>query len=314
MKAFISYSHKDEAALGRLHIHLAVLRREGRIDEWFDREILTGGDIDAEIAERLESSGLLLLLVSPDFLASDYCVEREMERALERHRSGEARVVPIIVEPCDWASTPLRNLKALPREGNPISEWTNENNAYLDVVQELRRVLEAEEMPRAAEQEEAMIQPGSSRSRFRRYRVKRDFDEIDHSDFRQASFAVIRDYFKRAVAEIDAIEDLRGRFVSLSASSFTCAIVNRAREHGTANITVHGGKENTGLGDISYSFTENASPNTANGMFTIEADEYELFLSSMMMNFGRHEDRLTPETAAEHLWEDFLQQAGITSD
>ena len=71
MKAFISYSHKDEAALRRLHTHLAVLRREGRIDEWFDREILAGGEIDAEIAERLEFSGLFLLLVSPDFLASD---------------------------------------------------------------------------------------------------------------------------------------------------------------------------------------------------------------------------------------------------
>ena len=314
MKAFISYSRKDEAALERLHIHLAVLRREGRIDEWFDREILAGGEIDAEIAERLESSELFLLLVSPDFLASDYCVEREMERALERHRSGEARVVPIIVEPCDWASTPLRNLKALPSKGNPISEWTNENNAYLDVVQELRRVLEAEDMPRAAEQEEATIQPGSSRARLRHYRVKRDFDEIDRSDFRQTAFAEIRNYFERAVAEIDAIENLRGRFVSLSASSFTCTIVNRAHEHGTAHITVHGRGENTGFGDVSYSFTENASPDTANGMFTIEADEYEIFLSSLMMGFGRPEERLTPEAAAQHLWEEFLQQAGITSD
>ena len=315
MKAFISYSHKDEAALRRLHTHLAVLRREGRIDEWFDREILAGGEIDAEIAERLEFSGLFLLLVSPDFLASDYCVEREMGRALERHRSGEAKVVPIIVEPCDWASTSLRSLKALPSDGKPISEWTNENNAYLDVVQELRRVLEAEETPRAAEQKKATIQPESSRSRFRSYRVKRDFDEIDRSDFRQTAFAVIRDYFERTIVEIDAIEDLRGRFASLSASSFTCTIVNRAHVHGTAHITVHSCTENTGFGDISYSFTENASPNTANGMFTIEADKYEFFLSPMMMmDFGRHQERLTPKAAAEHLWEEFLQQAGITSD
>ena len=187
------------------------------------------------------------------------------------------------------------------------------NNAYLDVVQELRRVLEAEDMPRAAEQEEATIQPGSSRARLRRYRVKRDFDEIDRSDFRQTAFAEIRNYFERAVAEINAIENLRGRFVSLSASSFTCTIVNRAHEHGTAHITVHGRGENTGFGDVSYSFTENASPDTANGMFTIEADEYELFLSSLMMGFGRPEERLTPEAAAQHLWEEFLQQAGITS-
>lgn len=313
MKVFISYSHKDEAALRRLHTHLAVLRRDGRIENWFDREILAGGEIDAEIAERLESSGIFLLLVSPDFLASDYCVEREMKRALERHCSGAARVVPIIVEPCDWASTPLHDLKALPRDGKPISEWTNENNAYLDVVNELRRILQAEETPRVAEQAEATIRQGPFRSGVRRYRVKRDFDEIDRSDFREAAFAIIRDYFKSAVAEIDAIEDLRGRFVSLSAASFTCTIVNRAREHGTAHITVHGRRDNMGLGDISYSFTENAPANTANGMFMIEADEYELFLSSMM-GFGQHEKRLTPEVAAERLWEDFLQQAGVTSD
>ena len=66
---------------------------------------------------------------------------------------------------------------------------------------------------------------------------------------------------------------------------------------------------------FSYSFTENAPPNTANGMFTIEADEYELYLSSLMMSFGdRHRERLTPETAAEHIWEEFLQQAGVSSD
>ena len=315
MKVFISYSHKDEAALERLHTHLAVLRRDGRIDEWFDREILAGGEIGAEVAERLESSGLFLMLVSPDFLASDYCVEREMERALERHRSDDARVIPIVVEPCDWASTPLRDLKALPRDGKPVSDWTNENNAYLDVVQELRRVLEEAGVPDAAEQGEARIQQGGpARLGNRRYRVKRDFDEIDRNDYREAAFGVIRYYFERAVAEIDAIEDLRGRFVSLSTSSFTCMIVNRAREHGTAHITVHGRREIMLPGDISYSFTENAPPNTANGMFTIEADEYELFLSSLMTGFERHEERLTPENVAEHLWEEFLEQAGVTSD
>ena len=186
MKVFVSYSHKDEAALERLRTHLATLRRDGRIDEWFDREILAGGEIDAEIAERLESSGLFLLLVSPDFLASDYCMEREMERALERHRSGAARVVPIVIEPCDWTSTPLRDLKALPQNGKPISEWTNENNAFLDIVQELRRVLDAEGMPHATVREEATVRAGPVQPSVRRYRVKRDFDEIDRSDFREA--------------------------------------------------------------------------------------------------------------------------------
>lgn len=314
MKVFVSYSHKDEAALGRLHTHLAVLRREGRIDEWFDREILAGREIDAEVAERLEFSGLFLLLVSPDFLASDYCVEREMERALDRHLSGDARVVPIILEPCDWTSTPLRKLKALPHDGKPVSDWTNENNAYLNVVKELRRVLEAEGVPQITGQQEARGQLGTTRLPSHRYRVKRDFDGIDRSDFREAAFGVIRDYFQPAIAEIDVIADLRGRFVSLSATSFSCTIVNRARAHGTAHITVHGRSENMGFGDISYSFAENARPNTANGMLTIEADEYELYLRSIL-GFGLGcQERLTPETAAEQLWKDFLQQAGVTSD
>ena len=313
MKVFISYSHKDEGALDRLHAHLAPLRRDGRIEEWFDREILAGGEIDAEITERLESSRLFLLLVSPDFLASDYCVEREMGRALQRHHSGDARVIPIIVEPCDWTATPLRDLKALPRDGKPVRDWANENNAYLDVAQELRRVLEAEDVPRAGEQGEVPVQVAPARAGVRRYRVKRDFDEIDRSDFREAAFGVMRDYFERAVAEIDAIEDLRGRFVSLPPGSFTCTIVNRAREHGTAHIMVHGRRENVGFGDISYSFTENATPNMANGMFTIAADEYDLYLSSML-GFGGRQERLTPEAAAEHLWESFLERAGITSD
>ena len=314
MKVFISYSHKDEAALELLHTQLAVLQRDGCIDEWFDRKIFAGGRIDTEINERLECSELYLLLVSPDFLASDFCMEREMKRALERHRSGEARVIPIIIEHCDWASTPLRDLKALPRDGKPVSEWTNENNAYLDVVQELRRVLAAEEVPQAAEHGEAAGRAAPGRSGVHRYRAKRDFDEIDCSDFLEEAFGFIRDYFKRAIAEIDTIEDLRGRFVSLSADSFTCTIVNRARKHGTAHITVHGRIENVSCGDISYSFTKNGSPNLSDGSFTIKADEYELYLSSMMMSWGSQGEKLTPATAAQQLWEEFLQKAGVSSD
>ena len=114
MKAFISYSHKDSWALDRLHTHLSMLRRTGGIEEWYDREILAGGELDSEIVVQLEAADIFLLLVSPDFLASDYCYEKEMTRALERHDAGEAHVVPIIIEPCDWKCSPLHRLKALP--------------------------------------------------------------------------------------------------------------------------------------------------------------------------------------------------------
>ena len=85
MRVFLSYSHRDEQMLDRLRTHLAPLRREGHIEAWYDREIHAGGELDEEVSEQLESSQLFLLLVSPDFLASNYCYEREMQRALERH-------------------------------------------------------------------------------------------------------------------------------------------------------------------------------------------------------------------------------------
>ena len=145
LSCFISYSHKDKWALERLCTHMAMLKRDGLINEWYDREILAGDDIDRAILEKLNSCDLFLALVSPDFLASDYCYETEMARALERHDANEARVVPIIIEPCEgWQKSPLGRLKALPEDGKPISEWENENAAFKEVAEELRRILTAD--------------------------------------------------------------------------------------------------------------------------------------------------------------------------
>ncbi|AMS39461.1 TIR protein [Aminobacter aminovorans] len=313
MRVFISYSHRDSVALDRLHVHLAALRREGRIEAWFDREILAGDVLDIEISRELESASLFLLLVSPDFIASDYCVEREMQRALERHEAGEARVVPIIVEPCDWASmTPLRRLKALPRDGVPISEWANANTAYLNIVQELRRIVDTERGANVSNGNVPAKATASSNSM--RYRVQRDFDEIDRSDFRDSAFATMKDYFRRAAAEIDAIDGLRGRFVDRGESVFSCTVINSARNRGTAHVTVHRRSSSYVLGDIYFSFNENASENTANGGFNIASDEYEQFLEVTMSMFGREAKRLSPEQAAEYLWNQFIEQAGIVHD
>ncbi|UEM04728.1 toll/interleukin-1 receptor domain-containing protein [Skermanella rosea] len=307
MKAFISYSHKDSWALDRLHTHLAVLRREGQIETWFDRDILAGSELDHEISEQLEVCDLFLLLVSPDFLASAYCYEREMARALERHEASEARVVPIIVEPCDWRASPLHKLKALPHDAKPVVEWTNQNTAFLNIVTELRRLVPQNEPGQAPP-----AQPVRVRTDAPRYRVKRDFDEIDRSDFRTGAFEAIRSYFDSATNEINQVDGLRARFASLGPNSFGCTLVNRGMDRGTAHITVHSRAGNIGLGDIFYSFSENAPPNTANGSFNIEADDYDLFLKSGAFGFGGSDERVSPEQAAERLWTEFLDQAGVS--
>jgi hypothetical protein len=95
MKAFISYSHRDEAKLKRLHKHLVMLRRDGGISDWVDREIKPGEPLDRAISKELDRCQLFLALVSPDFLDSRYCYEKEMTRALERYEAGELVIVPV---------------------------------------------------------------------------------------------------------------------------------------------------------------------------------------------------------------------------
>ena len=314
MKAFISYSHKDSDALERLHVHLASLRREEKVEAWFDREILAGGELNDEIAAQLETCELFLLLVSPDFLASDYCVEREMKRALERHEAREARVIPIILEPCDWTSSPLRRLKAVPRDGKPVSDWTNGNTAFLNVIQEIRRIVDQGVSPvPSSPQDGPTAAPGVQAGGERRYRIRRDFDEIDRSDYRDAAFETIKGYFRSAVQELDLVDGLRGRFTDYGDTSFGCVVVNRSLGRGTAHLTVHCGRGRHSFSDIYYSFEENAAENTANGGFQIEADEYELFLRPMM-GITHNDGALSHQAAAEALWTELLQQAGVTYD
>lgn len=315
MDAFISYSHHDSSALERLHVHLAVLRRDGLIREWFDRDILAGEDLDGRIADKLESSSLFLLIITPDFLNSDYCVEREMARALERQKAGEARVIGIIVEPCDWQSTPLRAIKVLPSDGKPVAEWTNANSAWLNVVQEIRRaILEDHQVGSAAQARDATFlsvsRPLATASR---YRAKRDFDDIDRSEFRERAFEEIEEYFKQASSELDSLDDFRARVVDISPTAFGCTIVNRALNRGTAHLTVHRQTSSgSGMGDIYWSFEENAASNSANGWLSIENDEFELFLKAQSFSFGWDERRkMSWREAASSMWNDMLQRAGI---
>ncbi len=142
ISAFISYSHADRLALHRLHTHLAMLIREGTLSAWTDHEILPGDPIDGVIADQLEKTSLFIALVSPDYLASHYCYEEEFRRAQHLAAFGRLRIIPVILEPCDWLSSPMKTFKALPRNGRPISSYENTNEAYLNVAQDLRRVLE----------------------------------------------------------------------------------------------------------------------------------------------------------------------------
>jgi hypothetical protein len=142
-KLFYSYSHKDERFRQQLQTHLSLLKRQNLIEEWHDRMIGPGDEWEPEIDQRLLDADVVLLLVSPDFLASDYCYEREMKMALERHRRRQARVLPVILRPVDWQSppSPIGHLQALPRDGKPIDNFRKRDSAWLEVANGIRRVV-----------------------------------------------------------------------------------------------------------------------------------------------------------------------------
>jgi len=142
--AFISYSHRDERLINDLTDHLATLRRQSLIDDWRDRKIVAGMDWESAIDDRLETADLILLGISPFFIASDYCQGRELTRALERHRAGQARVIPVLLRPVDWEGSPVGALQALPKNAKPVTEWRNRHQAFREIVRGIREALSGE--------------------------------------------------------------------------------------------------------------------------------------------------------------------------
>jgi TIR domain len=141
IEVFISYSHKDEALREELGTHLSLLMRDRVIDEWHDRRIVAGREWGGAIDEHLNSAAVILLLVSADFLASDYCYDIEMKRALERHDAGDACVIPVILRSVDWRGAPFAKLQALPKDGKPLTSWPNKDEAFTDVARGIREAL-----------------------------------------------------------------------------------------------------------------------------------------------------------------------------
>jgi hypothetical protein len=139
---FYSYAHLDEPLRTELDKHLSSLRREGVIAGWHDRRITAGTEWAGAIDAHLQCAQIILLLVSADFLASDYCNDVELQHAMARHEAGEARVIPIILRAVDWQRAPFGKLQALPQDGRPITSWPNQDEAFLDVARGIRTVAE----------------------------------------------------------------------------------------------------------------------------------------------------------------------------
>lgn len=142
IELFYSYSHKDKVLRQKLEEHLRVLQREDVIAAWHYEQITAGSDWSLEIRQHLERADVVLLLVSSAFHDSDYCNNIELRRAMARHKEGKARVIPVILRNCAWKKTILRDLKALPSNGDAVTQWRDRDAAFTDVVEGISKVAE----------------------------------------------------------------------------------------------------------------------------------------------------------------------------
>jgi hypothetical protein len=141
LRVVYSYAPRDESLRERLGVHLKLLERQGFIEPWHDRRIPAAGEKASPVDRHIKEADIVLLLVSADLLASDYCWNAEMKLAMERHEAGKATVVPILLRPCDWSSAPFATLAALPKDGIPVTRWTDPEDAWAEIAQGIRQIV-----------------------------------------------------------------------------------------------------------------------------------------------------------------------------
>ena len=312
IKLFFSYSHKDENLRNELETHLAILKRQGIITAWHDRRITAGKEIDSTISSELESSNIILLLISAYFLASDYCYEKEMTRALEKHNDGSAVVIPVILHPCDWQSSPFGNLRATPTDGKPVSMFANPHEAFVIITKDIRGVGDSLKMkdstlPGGQIVPEFSIDM-SPKPRSSNLRLKREFDDHERDEFLENTYEYIARYFEGSLEEL-AVRNpqIKTRFKRLDETSFNAFVYKNGKR--VAQCFVFYGGNSFSSSEIAYS---NATDNRRNGYnesLRIENDGFTLYLKSLgLQMFGNdHEKLLSPQGAAEYYWTLFIK-------
>jgi hypothetical protein len=140
IQIYMSYAEEDEALKNELETHLSLLKRQGIISTWHNRQIGLGKEKDREVDSHIDTAHIILLLVSSRFMASNYCYEQEMTRAMQRQASGEVRIIPILLRSTDWQNAPFGSLQGLPRNGKPVTSSRDHDEVWSEIAQDIRNL------------------------------------------------------------------------------------------------------------------------------------------------------------------------------
>lgn len=312
VKLFFSYSHRDEELRNELEIHLSSLKRQGIIESWHDRRIGAGKEFGNEISSNLEDSQIILLLISPYFIASDYCYEIEMKRAMEKHREGSARVIPVILHPSDWYTLPFGNLMAIPTDGKPVSKFPNQHEAFLDITQAIRKV--AEEFGENQSTQNVIQTPKSNENkntqnvapvRSSNLRVKKTFSDRERDEFENSAFEYIANYFEGSLNELKSRNpQIDFNFKRIDANHFTAIVYFNDSEASSCSI---GLSSDSIFNGIAYSEGRSVGRGI-NDSFSVVTDGYQMFLKPLgFFNYSDKDELFSFEGAAEHYWQRFIR-------
>lgn len=312
MNVFISYSHADQAHLTNFEKHLAQVKRDGLLTLWTDHAIEAGSNLDAEIKKALNNADLFIALVSPDYINSGYCYEKEFQFAQELNKQGELKIIPVIVEPCDWHSTPFSDIKAIPKDGKPISTWSNSNTAFLDVVTNLRLLLSKED--------NRFLKPKGNSMVAKKYRAQRDFDTIEKIDFVTNGYSEIVTALKKYIHEVIEVDGIKAKIIEETNQRFICLLVNRNKQgmESTLTLTMSDFADKLNR-SITYHRSEHwikaeiqeKNYQVKNWTFSVSNDEYRLFWTNSNGHLYNKQDQILVQNIVDTVWNQWLHSIGI---
>jgi len=314
VKVFFSYSREDEALRAALETHLAPLKRDGAINTWHDQRIAPGDELHVAISSQLETADIILFLVSADFLASDYCCDVEVPKAMERHQRGEVRVIPVILRPCDWTTAPFRHLKAVPKDGTPVTDFPKADDAFLQVAKAVRMAAtELEKQPRQ-QHDTAPASPSTAATpslvptpRSPNLHIKHQFTDHDRHTFLQESFDYIADYFEGSLTELKKRHpEVQASFRRIDANRFTAVAYVHGAEASRCVVQLG---STAFARSITYSYGH-LGDGSYNESLDVADDGHILFLKPLGMLFGtsQSKERLSKHKGAEFLWTMFMDR------
>lgn len=244
---------------------------------------------------------------------------------MERHEAGEARVIPVILRHCEWHSAPFGKLMAAPRDGKPVVSWPDRDEALADVAKQVRRAVEAVAAPAASQQPPRAPRTASSASasaptdasssssalpRSSNLRVKQEFSEKDRDDYLRSTFEFVSKFFEGSVGAIsERNPDITGNYERIDSRRFAAVLYRNGKKLAECSVRMDGLSGRSS--GITFSHDASASNGSFNELLNVEANEQSLFMKPLGMGFGggeRHK-QLSPEGAAEYLWEMFISAA-----